>query len=86
MDYTDRIEKFIVDELLFGGSKGQINPDDSLFASGVLDSLSLLRLIAFLEEQYSVIVNDTEVVPDNFQSINEINSFVTKKIKEKQAQ
>ena len=84
MDYTAKIEQFIVDELIIGGSQERINPDESLFASGVLDSLSILRLIAFIEEQFGVIIEDAEVVPDNFQSINEINSFITKKVREKQ--
>jgi acyl carrier protein len=85
MDYTAKIEQFIADELLIGRIQGRINPDESLFASGVLDSLSILRLISFIEEQFDVVVDDAEVVPDNFQSINEINGFITKKIQEKQA-
>jgi acyl carrier protein len=83
MDQTAKIEQFIVDELLIGGNKSRINPDESLFASGVLDSLSLLRLIAFIEEQFGVVVDDAEVVPDNFQTINEINGFITKKMQER---
>jgi acyl carrier protein len=83
MDQSGKIEQFIVDELLIGGSRSKIDPNESLFASGVLDSLSLLRLIAFIEEQFGVVVDDAEVVPDNFQTINEINGFITKKIQMK---
>jgi acyl carrier protein len=50
-----------------------------LISRGVLDSLALLRLIAFIEEQFGVTVNDDEVIPDNFETVNEIKSFIDKK-------
>lgn len=79
MELENQIERFIVNDLMFGDRRTKINLDDSLFSSGALDSLSLLRLIAFLEEQFNIQVDDTEVIPDNFQSINEIKAFIQNK-------
>jgi acyl carrier protein len=79
MDTTDKVVEFIQEELLFGNKDVTIDPDDSLFTRGILDSLSLLRLIAFLEEQLGIEVKDVEVTPDNFQTINEINAFIQRK-------
>ena len=78
MSAQARIERFILDELLMG-SRDSIDPDESLIASGVLDSLALLRLIGFIEEQFGVVVDDDEVVPENFESINVMTALVTTK-------
>ena len=53
--------------------------DDSLIASGIVDSLGILRLVAFIEENFSVVVDDTEVVPENFETINAMSSLVQRK-------
>lgn len=79
MDVETAVERFIVDEIMLGDSNTKINPNESLISSGVLDSLALLRLIAFLEEQMGVTVDDSEVIPENFETINEIKSFIEKK-------
>jgi acyl carrier protein len=79
MDVETAVERFIVDEIMLGDSNTKIDPNESLISSGVLDSLALLRLIAFLEEQMGVTVDDSEVIPENFETINEIKSFIEKK-------
>jgi acyl carrier protein len=79
MDVETAIERFVVDEIMLGDSNTKIDPNESLISSGVLDSLALLRLIAFLEEQMGVTVDDSEVIPENFETINEIKSFIEKK-------
>lgn len=76
MNIESSVEKFILDELLSGSRTQKIDPDESLVASGVLDSLSLLRLITFLEENFNVIVDDDEVVSENFETLNVIKAFV----------
>jgi len=57
--------------------------DESLTASGVIDSLAIFRLVSFLEETFQLRVADEEIVNDNFKSINEIERFVTGKLASK---
>jgi acyl carrier protein len=64
------LKRFIIDELLVGDSRIQVTNDASLLSSGVIDSLSLIRLINFIEEQFHVTIEDEEVVPENFETIN----------------
>jgi acyl carrier protein len=63
----------------WAASRPDLDPDESLISSGVLDSLALLRLIAFLEEQMGVTVEDSEVIPENFETVNEIKGFIERK-------
>lgn len=78
MSTESLVERFIIDELLLG-NRTLICPDESLINSQILDSLALLRPILFLEEQFGVTLEDVEVIPDNFQTINYIKSFIANK-------
>lgn len=46
--------------------------DTSLLDSGILDSLSLLRLVVFLEERFGITMGDSDLLPENFASVNTI--------------
>ncbi|HXI80375.1 MAG TPA: acyl carrier protein [Verrucomicrobiae bacterium] len=66
---------YVRDELARSEPAG-LGPTDSLISSGVLDSIGLLRLVLFLEERFQVKVGDGDLVPDNFETIERIVSFV----------
>ena len=71
------IKKFIIDHFLHG--KGDITNDESLFESGIIDSLKLLELIAFVEKTFTVSVNMGEVTVEHFDSVNNISSLIKHK-------
>jgi acyl carrier protein len=82
MNTQQTLEKFITEELLLG-QRSKIDPQESLTASGVIDSLSLLRLIAFIEETFNVQVEDTELNPDNFETMNLMVDLIEGKLNHK---
>ncbi len=53
--------------------------EEKLLDSGIVDSLGLLTIINFLESTFDIIINDTEVVTENFESVGKITQFVLKK-------
>jgi acyl carrier protein len=57
-----------------------VTDDQSLVESGVIDSLGIFRLVAFLEENFRVRIGDEEIVGENFESIVSIERFVMKKL------
>lgn len=70
----DRIQDFIKNNLLpLNGSS--ITPDDNLFDFG-LDSLKLMKLINFLEDEFEITVPYEKVNPTNLQSIKSISNLV----------
>lgn len=79
MDVERALEQFLVEDIMLADPGTRINYEDSLLESGVLDSLSLLRLINFLEDRFGVFVGDDEVLPQNFQSITQTAAFVRQK-------
>jgi acyl carrier protein len=72
------IAQYIQKELAIGRKK-PIAPDEDLFATGVLDSLGVLQLVLFLEEQFGIKVADEEVVLENFQSLNSMADYIDRK-------
>lgn len=79
MNVKTALEQFIVDEIMLADNGTKIDPAESLISNGTLDSLGLLRLIAFIEEQFDIEIEDGEVIPDNFQSLNMMESFLAGK-------
>lgn len=79
MSVSQALERFIIQDLMVGGKDVSLSPDESLIESGIVDSLGILRLVAFIEENFSVVVDDIDVVPENFGTINAMNALVERK-------
>ncbi len=79
MDVESTIERFIIDELLLGVGREKFSADEPLVSSRILDSLALMRLIVFLEERFGIVIDDGELAPDNFQTINHIKRLIDRK-------
>lgn len=47
-----------------------------LVENGILDSLGMIGLMNYLEQQYQIEFSDRDVVPENFSSVNALASFV----------
>jgi acyl carrier protein len=75
----DALRHYIAETILFS-SKGYPYADNaSLLENGVIDSMNVIELVVFLEEQFDIKVNDHEIVPDNFDSISQLAAFVREK-------
>lgn len=77
----DQIRRFILENYLFTDDVAQLGLDDSLLGRGIVDSTGMLEIILFIEEQLGVKVADSEMVPENLDSVNRIAAFVTSKRK-----
>lgn len=58
----------------------QINNETLIFAQGIMDSMGFMSLISFLEETFSITANDDDLLESNFESIEAIAGFVTKRL------
>jgi acyl carrier protein len=73
------LERFIKDELLVGAKNTTLTPETSLISSGIIDSLSLIRLINFIESHFGVTIEDHEVVVENFETLNNLATLIASK-------
>ncbi|MFI4849840.1 MAG: acyl carrier protein [Gimesia chilikensis] len=76
------IRNFVAENFLFGEDPESLQNDDSFLETGIIDSTGVLELVAFIEDQYDVEVDDDELVPENLDSINRLIDFIDSKIKE----
>jgi acyl carrier protein len=65
---------------MFGMEDTQLSDEDSLVEKGLIDSTGILELVAFLEEKYGISIEDTELVPENLDSINAMTTFLNRKL------
>ena len=72
-----KIRTFLVAH--FPLSRG-MGDDDGLLGNGVLDSLGILEVVAFVEGEFGIIIVDDELLPENFQSISSLGAFVHTKL------
>lgn len=70
------INDYISRELVQDASLLPLGNATSLLETGVLDSLSLLRLVVFVQERFGVTVDDADLVPENFDSVEAICAYL----------
>lgn len=73
------VRDFVITDFLFG-KPTDLQPHESLLENGIIDSTGVLELVSFLEERYSITVEDDEVIPDNLDSIANIAAYVARKL------
>lgn len=79
MEHESEIRTFIAERFLFGADL-TLTGDESFFESGIIDSMGVLELIAFLEDRYKIKVDDNELVPENLDSLKGLCGFLSKKL------
>jgi len=75
----DKIKTFIIENFLFGSEDG-LKDETSFLEEGIIDSTGILELVTFLEEEFSIAIEDEELVPENLDSINNVTAFMERKI------
>jgi acyl carrier protein len=80
MPVEQPIREFIANNLLYS-TEGFTHTDDvSFLQEGIIDSLGVVELVAFVQTHFGVTVDQQEVTPDNFDSITKLSAFVRRKL------
>jgi acyl carrier protein len=73
--YESALTDFVRQEILHG-RKVSLEAEQDLLSDGILDSLGILRVVAFIEQKLGVKVPDEDVVFENFNSIRAMATYV----------
>ncbi|MFE1251783.1 acyl carrier protein [Streptomyces sp. NPDC058735] len=76
MQYAQAVREFIVAEFLPDVPADELADDLDLMAGGVIDSLGLLKVIAWLEDRYGVDTDAVDLDPEAFTSVAAIAAFL----------
>ena len=75
----EMIRTYIAENILFS-DKGYPHSDEvSFLEEGIVDSMGIMELVAFVDESFNVTVEDEELVPDNFDSVSNLAAHVRSK-------
>ena len=75
-----KIKEFIIENFLFG-EESDLNDDTSFLEEGIIDSTGVLELIEFLEEEFEIEIDDEDMIPENLDSLNNLEKFMAKLLK-----
>lgn len=78
MDIKGKVRQFIISNF-YVADPASLADGTSLLESGTVDSTGILEVIAFIEDEFSIKVEDQEMVPENLDSVNNLEKYVTKK-------
>ena len=71
-----RLRGFIEEKFIYMRPDFELCDDDSLMGKGIVDSMGVMEVIAFIDEELGVTVADTDVTEQNLGTINAIANYV----------
>jgi acyl carrier protein len=74
------VRQFIIDNFVFENSNGGFSNEDSFLETGLVDSMSIMTLVEFVKEKYAISIEDEELVPDHWDSVSRIASFIQSRL------
>lgn len=80
MEFREKIRRFIEDNLIVFDEDANFTDEDNIFQRGVVNSLFAMKLLTYIESEFNISVSNDEIEISNFSSVNNIVSFVERKI------
>lgn len=86
MDLRSTIRDFIRETFFLANGSRNLQDSTSFLESGIVDSTGVLEIVQFVEETFGITVADEELVPENLDSIENLTTFVARKLIEQSGQ
>jgi len=77
---STKVREFIKDNFMFRDDRADLADGESLLDAGLIDSTGILELVAFIETEFSIQMADTDIVPENLDSVETIVRYVDGKL------
>jgi acyl carrier protein len=74
-----KIRDYLSRDFLFSDDGFDYDDDASFLELGIIDSFGVTELLSFVQEEFGISVRDDELLPDNFDSVSKLSSFVVRK-------
>ncbi len=76
---VEPIRVFIFENFLFDVDESALKDDDSFLEQGIIDSTGVLELVDWLEEEFTITVDDDELIPENLDSVILLSAYIARK-------
>jgi acyl carrier protein len=78
-DIKTTVKKFILNEYLPGEDPAALTDTTALMTTGILDSIAVLKVVTFLENEFGITVEPHEAVVENLNTLSDMVQLVTSK-------
>ena len=78
-DIKSTVKTFILSEYLPGEDPAALTDTTPLVTTGILDSIAVLKVVSFLENQFDILIQPHEAVVENLNTLSDIERFVAAK-------
>ena len=82
-EVEDKLMLYFRNNVLYNESPNELDRDESLIDGGYIDSTGIIGLVAYIEKNIGIKVHDHEIVPENFDTVNNIYSYIERKLERK---
>lgn len=76
MSIETQIRHYILENFLYTKDEGKLRNTTSFLEEGIVDSTGILELLLFVEETFDIQVEDEEVTPENFDSVERLTRYI----------
>jgi len=76
METREAVRQYIIENFLFGDAEPLQNDSISLLDGGILDSVGVMELVAFLEQDFSLTISDEDLIPENLDSVDNLVKYI----------
>lgn len=78
MDDIEKLRRFILSEVCPEAGLNGLSDDEPLISSGLVDSLGILKILSFLDDEFGINIASDEIKHDNFESIRLIAALINR--------
>lgn len=79
IDTRDQVRNFLCEQFP-ACQQDSFSDQDSLIETGIVDSMGMLELVVFVESDFEIEVQDVDLIPENFESVEALSKFVESKL------
>lgn len=73
------IRRYVTENFLYTRPDARLGDDDRLLESGVIDSMGVMELVGFLQDQFAIAVDERDITEEHFGSIGAIAGYVVRR-------
>ena len=80
-EIKNKLKEFIAENILFSDNGYPYQDADSFLEKGIVNSMNVMEIVAYVEDNFGIEVEDLDIVPANFNSITNISTYIQNKKK-----
>jgi acyl carrier protein len=76
MEVKEAVRQYIIENFLFGDEAPLESNSMSLLDGGIIDSVGVMELVAFLEQDFELTIADDDLIPENLDSVDNLTAYI----------